>query len=234
VLGSAVRDGVINANPIHRLEQRERPEVERRDFPLLDRADVAKLISETPERYRTLVALSLLTGLRQSEALGLTFADLDLKGGVLRVRRQRDRTGALVSPKTRAAKRDVPLPPSLVTMLKAHKALAFECGFAKPTDPVFADEMGEPLGHRRIVRAGLDVALVASGLPRLTWHDLRHVAASVLIGQDASVAYVARILGHASPSVTLGIYAHLFDAREHAERHRDRMEADFADALVLS
>ena len=55
-------------------------------------------------------------------------------------------------------------------------------------------------------------------------HDLRHVCASVLIDQGASVPYVAKVFGHSAPSVTLGVYAHAFAAREHAEKTRDRME----------
>ena len=231
LLNTAVRDGVIASNPCRRLERGDRPAVEPREFPDLDREDIATLIVSTPTKYRTLVAVSVLTGLRQSEALGLRWQDIDVKTGSLRVRYQLDRTGKLVKPKTPAAKREVPFPPVLGKMLKAHKEAAFARGHAKPTDYVFADETGEPFHHRRIARAGLDPALAAAKLPSMTWHDLRHIAASVLIGQGASVVYVSRVLGHASPSVTLGTYAHAFAAKEHASETRDRMEAAFGDVL---
>ncbi|PWU24196.1 MAG: hypothetical protein C5B48_07180 [Candidatus Rokuibacteriota bacterium] len=68
--------------------------------------------------------------------------------------------------------------------------------------------------------------------PKLTWHDLRHIAASALIAQGTSVAYLARILGHASPAITLHIYAHEFARAEHAERTRERMEQVFGEFLT--
>jgi len=68
-------------------------------------------------------------------------------------------------------------------------------------------------------------------LPHLRWHDLRHVAASLLIAEGASVGYVARLLGHASPAITLSTYAHAFASAEHDDRMRERMEQAFGEAL---
>ena len=66
---------------------------------------------------------------------------------------------------------------------------------------------------------------------RFPGHDLRHVAASVLIAEGASVAYVARVPGHANPAITLSTYAHEFARAEHADRTRDAMEAAFGELL---
>lgn len=82
-----------------------------------------------------------------------------------------------------------------------------------------------------MVRRGLEKAIVAAGVPHLSWHDLRHLAASVLIAEGASVAYVSRVLGHASPAITLSIYAHESARAEHADRTRERMEAAFGGLL---
>jgi site-specific recombinase XerD len=68
-------------------------------------------------------------------------------------------------------------------------------------------------------------------LPRLAWHDLRHVAAPALIAEGASVAYVWGVLGHASPAITLSTYAHEFAPAQHADRTRERMEAAFGELL---
>jgi integrase len=64
---------------------------ERREFPSLDHEAVGRLIAATPDRYRVLVAVSVLTGLRQGESLGLRWQDVDVREGVIRVRRQLDR-----------------------------------------------------------------------------------------------------------------------------------------------
>ncbi len=231
VLASAAREGLIPSNPVRRLEKGERPIVRPRAFPSLDKAAVGRLIRAAPEKYRTLIALSVLTGLRQSEALALQWRDVDVQAGVVRVSRQLDRQGNLVEPKTQAAVREIPIPPSLGRMLTAEKARAFSRGVAKGEDFVFSSANGTPLGHRNIVRRGLEKALEAASLPDLTWHDLRHVAASMLIAEGASVAYVSRVLGHANPSITLSIYAHEFARAEHADRTRERMEQAFGDLL---
>jgi integrase len=85
-------------------------------------------------------------------------------------------------------------------------------------------------GERRLT-IPVDPALAAAGLPKLRWHDLRHVAASLLIAQGASVGHVSRLLGHASPAITLSTYAHEFAAAEHADRTRERMEQAFGEVL---
>jgi integrase len=234
VLGSAERSGIITSNPVRRLERGERPKVKRPEFPSLDRESIGRLVAATPEKYRVLVAVSVLTGLRQGEALGLQWQDVDVKDGVLRVRHQLERTGQLGEPKTQAAKREVPFPPSLGRMLSAHREEAFARGLARPTDFVFASETGGPLHHRNIVRRGLEKAVETADLPELSWHALRHVAASVLIAEGASVAYVSRVLGHASPAITLDSYAHEFARAEHADRTRERMERAFGTIFGLS
>lgn len=231
VLSSAARDGLISSNPVRRLEKGERPAVRRRSFPSLDKAAVGGLIQSAPEKYRTLIAVSVMTGIRQSEALALQWRDVDVQTGVVRISRQLDRQGELVEPKTAAAVREIPIPPSLGRMLTAEKERAFAHGLARREDFVFASEAGTPLGHRNIVRRGLDKALARAKLPKLSWHDLRHVAASILISEGASVAYVSRVLGHANPSITLSIYAHEFARAEHADRTRERMERAFGDLL---
>jgi integrase len=76
--------------------------------------------------------------------------------------------------------------PSLAKMLAEHRLASH---FSSDTDPVFASSAGTPLAVRNIIRRGLEPAIEAAGLPRLRWHDLRHVAASLLIAQGASVGY---------------------------------------------
>ncbi len=62
-------------------------------------------------------------------------------------------------------------------------------------------------------------------------HDLRHTYASLLIAQGADIVAVSRQLGHASPDITLKVYAHLFDADRNANRTRDLLEESFGTLL---
>jgi len=71
ILGHATRKGKISSNPMQRLERGERPKVERHEVPILSREDIGKLLAGSPERYRTILATAVLTGMRLSELLGL-------------------------------------------------------------------------------------------------------------------------------------------------------------------
>ena len=169
--------------------------------------------------------------IRQGEALGLRWQDVDPKTGAIRIRYQLGRNSELVEPKTAAAKREIPIPSSLGRLLVEHKQDAFAKGFAKQADFVFASETGGPLNHRNITRRGLEKAIADGKLQKLRWHDLRHVAASALIAEGASIPYLSRVLGHSSPAITLAIYAHEFARVEHADRTRERMEEAFGQLL---
>lgn len=81
-------------------------------------------------------------------------------------------------------------------------------------------------GHERRTRRSprLDKALEAAELGKLRFHDLRHGYASLLIAEGLNVVFVSRQLGHSSPDITLRVYAHLFDAAEHAGRARAVLE----------
>jgi integrase len=235
-LNHAARRGLIAANPVTRLDRSERPKVGEKEKRELERDEIRRLLDACPPRYRPLLAFAVATGLRQGEALGLRWQDVDLSNRVLHVRWQWGRDHKLSEPKTKRARRDVVLAPSVVSMLRRHKAAS---PHSQAVDFVFASAAGTPLGHRNVVRRGLDKAMKAAGLdqngqPKLTWHNLRDTAASVLIAGGASVVFVSRQLGHANVATTLKTYAHLFDAAEHGERARSAMDAALGNALETS
>jgi integrase len=75
--------------------------------------------------------------------------------------------------------------------------------------------------------------LNADGWPPLRFHDLRHVFAShLIVDLGLDVAQVSRILGHASPTITLSVYTHLFDDARHAREIRERMSNSAFAALL--
>jgi integrase len=70
------------------------------------------------------------------------------------------------------------------------------------------------------------------GKPKLRFHDLRHTYASATISAGVDVVYLSKQLGHTDPSVTLDIYADLFEAREKAEASKKALEASGYSGLV--
>jgi integrase len=199
---------------------------------------------------RPLLATAVFSGLRLGELLGRTWADLDFEAGLIRVREQLDRRGQRVEPKTPQAVRDVVLMPSLAAVLAEHKLAA---GKVADTDPVFASAAGTPLYWRNVGSRGLDKALERAGLgtwedaggkrrfrPAYRMRDLRDTYASHLIidlqlARAARPVQVSRQLGHARVSITLDIYADLFERARHADAIRERMaEREFGTILERS
>jgi integrase len=236
LMGFCVRRGMAASNPVARLERGERPAVVRREMRILEAAEIDRFLAAALERYRPLLATAVFTGLRLGELLGLTWADVDFENGVVRVRKQLAKDGSRVEPKTPQGLRAVVLMPALGRVLRSVREQAFALGHAGPADFVFASMAGGPMHVRNVARRGLARAVEVAGLdadgkPRLRFHDLRHCFASLLIAQGADIVFVSRQLGHANPSITLGVYSHLFDATRHAERTSLMLEQAF-DAIV--
>ena len=80
---------------------------------------------------------------------------------------------------------------------------------------MFATADGHPLSGRNVYRKYQSV-VQNSGIPRVTWHSLRHTHATLLLSQGAPVAFVSERLGHANPSVTYSIYTHVVDGMQDA------------------
>ena len=251
ILNAAVRRGLLASNPLHRLEREERPRVGGRERRILERDEIAKLLDAATPKYRPLLATAVFAGLRLSELLGLVWADVDFDARLLRVRRQLGPGGTRVEPKTERAKREVVLMPALVQVLREHRLAS---RFKGDDDFVFVSEAGTALTPRNVTRRGFEPAAERAGInvpereprskgqrrsttnpdgrPRATLHDLRRTFGSLLIEQGEDVVYVSRQMGHANTSITLNVYADLFDRRRHAEEARNRMEAAFGSILA--
>lgn len=233
IMGNAARHGMIAHNPVRKLVRGERPTVERREMRILAPEEIPSLLAAAG-RYRPLLATAVFTGARLGEVLGLTWADINFDAGIVRIRKQADRQGRRVAPKTAQAVRDIVLMPALAKMLKEHRMAS---PFKAEGDFVFASSVGTALGHRNVSRRGLEPAVAAAGLngePKLRFHDLRHTFASLLIAEGLNVKFVSGQLGHASPDITLRVYAHQFDQAEHASRASKALEKSYGAMLDVN
>lgn len=139
-----------------------------------------------------LVWLLATTGLRVGEAVALDVGDVDGSRGRLRVRRSK--TGLA---------RDVPVPKSVLRMLSLERGGG---------EPLFLAAQGGRVDVHNWRARVWRPAVEACGLSPLRIHDLRHTAASLAIASGADVKAVQSMLGHASASMTLDLYGHLFDS----------------------
>jgi integrase len=185
ILRFARRRGYILDDPLRRLEKTERPRPAPRAQRVLGQTEIAKLLRACLPRYRPLLATALYTGLRLSELLALTWADVDLDARLVRVRAQLSRAhrGAparRVAPKTRAAVRDIRSPRNWRPSSPRSEPAPGSWATATTS---FATRHGTPLGQRDVARTALAHAVTRAGLdgggrPPLRFHDLGHTFAS--------------------------------------------------------
>ena len=217
----AVRRGLIESNPVGKLDRSERPRFSRQERPVLKPNEIGRLLAAAEPRFRTLLATAVLSGLRQGELLGLHWRDVDFDNQLIHVRTALNRKRRDVLPKTERAVRDVILMPALGDALRRHKA---ESTFNQPDDYVFTTRSGAAQHAAHLGLRALKPALERAGIQPVRWHDLRHTFASLLIAGGANITFVSRQLGHTSSQVTLGIYAHLLDRDEQERRTREMLQ----------
>ena len=208
ILDDAVRDGRISRNPA-RAGSVGLPRKTRGRHRYLTHQEVFRLAEAAGER-RTLILLLAYTGIRWGEAAGLRVKDIDFAKGRLHIVQNAVEVHGTVhvgTPKS-ARGRLVPVPRFVLA------ALLDQVAGRGQDDLVFAAADG---GHMRRVRASADsrswfkTALKEAGLDPMTLHDLRHTAASLAVQSGAHVKTIQRMLGHTSASMTLDVYADLFD-----------------------
>jgi integrase len=221
IMRHAVECEYRHDNPVHRLPRASRPKPRNKTKARVLTSDqVRKLIASASSHWKPLVATGCFTGLRQAELLGLTWVDVDFEQAKLYVRFQLSRTtpARRLRLKEEASERTIDLDPSLVKLLKEHKAEQFRAGHARPEDFVFTTGDGKALYYRNVMRgferAAKAAGLNGEGLQTLSMHDMRHTAISTLIQAGADVVSVQRFAGHSSAAMTLSRYAHEFASRE--------------------
>jgi integrase len=210
ILQRAVKSDVLARNVATTIDKEALPKRERTEKHYLTASQVETLSETIDQRYRTLILTASYTGLRIGELTALKVSDVDFLRRTIRVTtNDTEISGKLVSGSPKNGKaRTVPVPAFLIDELAAHLA-------ARETDPssyIFI----APEGGRHRQSAFLDryfhKAVVAAGLDaELDFHDLRHTAASLMVSVGANVKAVQNALGHASASMTLDVYAELFD-----------------------
>jgi integrase len=162
--------------------------------------------------------VALFTGMRLGEVLALCWNRIDLDRKRLEVRNALEPAKGGVrfkAPKTKAGRRDVSLPDILVAALRDYRReqleLKMQLGQGKLPDDalLFAQLDGSPLNPSN-VSSDWGAFAERIGMPEITFHGLRHTHASQLIASGVDIVTISKRLGHAKPSVTLAIYAHMF------------------------
>ncbi len=219
-LGHAVKWQLLASNPALAVDP---PSVDRREMRCLTSEEVGRLLAAaegTP--YRTIIYVAVQTGLRLGEVVALQWRNVDLDGGSLEgptlrvVRTARFYKGKGIvygQPKSHRSSRSVALSPATVHALREHRRQQLERRLAAGSayedgDLVCADALGKPV-YDSTVRRAFYAITERAGLEHLRLHDLRHTAATLLLGQGIHPKIVSERLGHSTISVTLDTYSHV-------------------------
>ena len=216
-LHEALLDEVVSRNvaEVARLPSFKRTRVAR----ALDQEEARRFLEVAREqRLGVLFEFVIATGLRRGEVCALSWKNVDLNAGILRVRENLtvvNGQATLGVPKTESGIRDLHLAPETVKLLRRHhQQQAAELRFASPH--VFTNRAGARLYPDSLTKISGRIA-VKAGLGSVRFHDLRHTYASLMLSQGVPMEVVSEKLGHSRPSTTADIYRHIY-LEEH-ERH---------------
>ena len=202
--------GTPTRNVTRDLGRGELPSNRRQSEPrYLSVSEVEKLLVEMTDETRPIAAVCFWGALRVSEALALTWKDIDFEAETISV--------VEAGTKTHASQAAIPMLPALARELRAHRERQRDAGIHRIASAalVFQTEAGKPVHRRNVLRAvnaaGVRAKLVAEGQEQIGVHDLRHSLAANAFALGLPAPEVARLLRHADARVTLTVYAGITD-----------------------
>jgi integrase len=216
-LTQAVRWSLIPRNPADSVKA---PTPTPKEMHPLSAQEARKLLEAAQgDKLEALYVLAVHTGMRRGELLGLKWPDIDLDNATVRIRRTLTRPDngrrlALGEPKTKKSRRTVRLTQRAVEALRSHRKRQAEeklrvGSLYQDQGLVFAGEGGRLINPSNLRQRSFIPLLKRAGLPRITFHDLRHTYASLLFQKNVHPKIVSDTLGHASVAITIDTYSHM-------------------------
>lgn len=202
ILRSAVDADLIAQSPCRGVKLP--PDTRRRRFLTAD--ELIRLAEAMPDEYRPMVFLAGVLGLRWSEIAGLRVGRVDLARRTLEIAETCAEVNGTISfaePKTAASRRTLRIPEFLTALLAEHLESRGNPG---PDSLVFVAPGGGPLRRTTFRPRVLQPAVRRAGLDGITFHELRHTAAGLMIEMGAHIEAIKQRLGHSSIRVTSDVY----------------------------
>jgi integrase len=202
IMGTAVSWNYLSDNPVRGVKMPERTLKRPHRFLTMD--EVRRLIAASEEPVRTIVMLATMTGLRIGEILALRWGRINLAAGTLRVE-ETCYHGRFGTPKTKASRRELPLPSAVVQALLTHRSRSSD---VSDEALVFCTSNGTPLASNNLRKRQLRPACLRAGLAPINWHALRHTHGTLLHAQGTPLRVAQAQLGHSHLTTTLEVYTH--------------------------
>ena len=219
MLHKAVYWQLIVANPAERVQAPKARKPKRRSYDdeqtkiLLENLE---LLSIEDTKYKVAIILTIFTGVRLGELMGLEWQDVDFKNGIISINRSSQYLSDMgvftKTPKTESSIREIAIPEFIISLLEEYK-LCYEEQKSiygelwTNSDRLFVQADGKPM-HPSSISKWFVKYVSTIGLPVINFHGLRHTNASLLVAQNVDIAVVSARLGHAQISTTLDFYVH--------------------------
>ncbi len=223
-LSQAVAIGYLRQNPAAVVTL---PRVEKKEIqPLTDAQVKAYIKAADDDELAIILKVILFTGVRESEAIGLTWDCVDFGTGKLIINKQLQKRpakdgGFVFAPLKNDKSRSLAPAPFVMDLLKEQKRRQIEerlkAGSAwlgwknekeRATGLVFTNAVGEHLHPQTLYNHHKKVAEKA-GAPDARVHDLRHTFAVLSLQNGDDIKTVQGALGHATAAFTLDVYGHV-------------------------
>lgn len=222
ILSTAVKWNVIKDNPMQRIDMKKAQKPKAKYYDDKQVAQMLKALNTEPLILAAMISLAIDTGLRRSELTGLTWKDIDFETSQISINKQRHYVvgyGTIKDkPKTEAGTRTVTASQTVMNLLKQYKHQQLQqklkLGTAWKNEPyVFLLEDGTAINPNLPYKWFVKF-LERHNLPKITFHQLRHTNASIMIASGEDVVTVSGRLGHADKNITLNTYSHIIKSKE--------------------
>lgn len=219
MLHRAVYWQLIVSNPAERVQPPRAKKPKRRSYD----DEQTKILLENLEKltvedtkYKVAIILTIFTGVRLGELMGLEWQDVDFRNGIISINRSSQYLSDMgvftKVPKTESSIREIAIPEFIISLLKEYKLWYEEQKSLygelwTNSDRLFVQADGKPM-HPSSISKWFVKYVGTIGLPVINFHGLRHTNASLLVAQNIDIAVVSARLGHAQISTTLDFYVH--------------------------
>ena len=219
MLHKAVYWQLIVANPAERVQPPKARKPKRRSYDdeqtkvLLENLEQ---LSSEDTKYKVAIILTVFTGVRLGELMGLEWQDVDFKNGIISINRSSQYLADMgvftKVPKTESSIREIAIPEFIIFLLEEYKLWYEEQKSIygelwMNSDRLFVQADGKPM-HPSTISKWFVKYVGQIGLPVINFHGLRHTNASLLVAQNIDIAVISARLGHAQISTTLDFYVH--------------------------
>ena len=219
MLHKAVYWQLIVTNPAERVQPPKARKPKRRSYDdeqtkiLLENLE---LLPNEDTKYKIAIILTVFTGVRLGELMGLEWQDVDFKNGIISINRSSQYLSDIgvftKVPKTESSIREIAIPEFIISLLEEYKLWYEEQKSIygelwMNSDRLFVQADGKPM-HPSTISKWFVKYVGQIGLPVINFHGLRHTNASLLVAQNIDIAVISARLGHAQISTTLDFYVH--------------------------